>query len=68
MTILTDVALFAVPFVLALAAFSYVFERFMGANEDTFYFAQVMREINAGEPPATASTAAPAKVKAAGAA
>lgn len=58
MTMLTDVLLFVLPFGLALAAYSYCFDRY-AANDDTEYFAQVMREINTGEiaPPARARAA-----------
>ena len=49
MTLLTDILLFALPFGIALAAFQFVFNRFV-TNEDTVYFAAVMREMNRTTP------------------
>jgi len=45
MTLLTDILLFALPFGTALAAFYPVFNRFL-SDEDTAYFAAIMREMN----------------------
>ena len=49
MTLLTDVLLFALPFGTALAAFYLVFNRFV-SDEDTAYFAAIMREMNRTTP------------------
>ena len=45
MTLLTDILQFALPFGTALAAFQFVFNRFI-SDEDTAYFAAIMREMN----------------------
>jgi len=63
MTLLTDVLLFALPFAIALAAFQFLFNRFV-SDEDTAFFAAVMREMNRTMPRPELVP----KVKAAGAA
>jgi hypothetical protein len=65
MTLVVDVALFAVPFVLSLFVFAYFFNRFSGSDE-TPYYAAVMHEINTVEAAASATTAAAAQAMAAG--
>ena len=63
MTLLTDMLLFALPFGAALAVFHPLFTRFI-SDEDTAYFAAIMREMNRTTP----GPELVAKAKAAGAA
>jgi hypothetical protein len=61
MTLLTDMLLFALPFGAALVVFHLSFSRFI-SDEDTAYFAAIMREMNRTTP----RPALVAKAKAAG--
>ena len=49
MTLLTDILLFALPFGTALTVFHFMFNRFV-SDEDTTFFAAVMREMNRTTP------------------